>query len=206
MCFPFFWYHFLSSALPSSHDIRPWRDDRMRVLWCVCLSTLAVQTFCSCTAGTDRQTDGSPTDITKETHSLLHFRSSLLGQRQQCQQVSTASSVTFIAGVILIKKWWPKWTAVFCLFLQFIAKYLWYSLNYNMSLSVNLSPYHPWTRTNSVVRGWTSISWLRPSWCQCCWWSASPYERPAKEPRVKSSDRTGRTNYDGLSEDRFREM
>jgi len=38
---------------------------RTRLLWCVCLSTLAVQTFCSCTAGTDRQTDGSPTD-TKE--------------------------------------------------------------------------------------------------------------------------------------------
>lgn len=64
-CVPLFWSHFLYSALPSSHDIN---CDRMRLLWCVCLSTLAVQTFCSCTAGTDRQTDGSPTDIRTEGH------------------------------------------------------------------------------------------------------------------------------------------
>lgn len=48
-------------------DIGARWDDRTRVLWCVCLSTLAVQTFCSCTAGTDRQTDGSPTDIAAAT-------------------------------------------------------------------------------------------------------------------------------------------
>lgn len=56
----------LYSALPYFHDIS---CDQMRLLWCVCLSTLAVQTFCSCTAGTDRQTDGSPTDIRIEGHS-----------------------------------------------------------------------------------------------------------------------------------------
>lgn len=123
----------------------------------------------------------------------------------------TRTATTMSTSVYCIFCHFPLWSyfnkevvtkmdgCVLSFFPQFIAKCLWYSLNYNMSLSVNLSPYHPWTRTNSVVRGWTSISWLRPSWGQCCWWSASPYERPAKEPRVKSSDRTGRTNYDGLS-------
>lgn len=65
---------FLRSTLASSsHDIS---CGRMRLLWCVCLSTLAVQTFCSCTAGTDRQTDGSPTDIRRQpqTPPLLPFK------------------------------------------------------------------------------------------------------------------------------------
>lgn len=67
-CVPLLWHHILYSALSSSHDIN---CDRMRLLWCVCLSTLAVQTFCSCTAGTDRQTDGSPTDIRTDGHKLF---------------------------------------------------------------------------------------------------------------------------------------
>lgn len=46
------WCHLLTSAWIG------W----LRELPCVCLSTLAVQTFLSCTAGTDRQTDGSPAD------------------------------------------------------------------------------------------------------------------------------------------------
>lgn len=53
----------MSILVPSPSFFHGINCDWMRLLWCVCLSTLAVQTFCSCTAGTDRQTDGSPTDI-----------------------------------------------------------------------------------------------------------------------------------------------
>lgn len=120
----------------------------------------------------------------------------------------TRTAATMSTSVYCIFCHFPCWSYVnkevatkmggcvlsFFFFFKFIVKYLWCSLNYNVPLGVNLSPYHPWTRIDSVVRGWTSISWLRPSWSQCCWWSASPYERPAKESRAQSSDGRGRTN------------
>lgn len=52
------WCHLLTSAWIG------W----LRELPCVCLSTLAVQTFLSCTAGTDRQTDTSPSSY--EWHNI----------------------------------------------------------------------------------------------------------------------------------------
>lgn len=82
------WCHLLTSAWIG------W----LRELPCVCLSTLAVQTFLSCTAGTDRQTDGSRPDQPHRTYSLTD------SSHSQSQPVHPRLPAWWLLGW----RWW--WT------------------------------------------------------------------------------------------------
>lgn len=113
-CAPVLWFHFLYSSLPMTSTVTGW------LLWCVCLSTLAVQTFCSCTAGTDRQTDGSPTDIRVEDNSHIYYskvqrftRSATTSLTDLCNDLSFPKLTCFMLRHMLINLQILTYTDVF---------------------------------------------------------------------------------------------
>lgn len=72
------------------------------------------------------------------------------------------------------------WPHCFHSYLRHILRYF-----YTEWVAEWTSPPHLWTRTGSLLTGWTSIPWLHLSLCRRYWWSASLCVGPAQQQHTE---------------------